>query len=85
MYSYADRLRAVELYIRLGKRLNATIRQLGYAHQECAEGLEADTAHGLLSAIELAGTCSTTLRCTKARNANICATECCFRLSSRSR
>ncbi|MNI88282.1 hypothetical protein D3C73_1455670 [compost metagenome] len=30
MYSYADRLRAVELYIRLGKRLNATIRQLGY-------------------------------------------------------
>lgn len=30
MYSYADRLRAVELYIRLGKRLNATIRQLGH-------------------------------------------------------
>lgn len=30
MYSYADRLRAVELYIRLGKRLKATIRQLGY-------------------------------------------------------
>ncbi len=30
MYSYADRLRAVELYIRLGERLNATIRQLGY-------------------------------------------------------
>ena len=30
MYSYADRLRAVELYIRLRKRLNATIRQLGY-------------------------------------------------------
>ncbi|MDM9623265.1 hypothetical protein A6U87_06065 [Rhizobium sp. AC44/96] len=28
MYSYAGRLRAVELYIRLGKRLNATIRQL---------------------------------------------------------
>jgi hypothetical protein len=25
MYSYADRLRAVELYIRLGKRLKATI------------------------------------------------------------
>ncbi len=30
MYSYADRLRAVELYIRLGKRVKATIRQLGY-------------------------------------------------------
>ena len=30
MYSYADRFRAVKLYIRLGRRLNATIRQLGY-------------------------------------------------------
>lgn len=30
MYSYEDRIRAVELYIRLGKRLKATIRQLGY-------------------------------------------------------
>lgn len=30
MYSYSDRIRAVELYIKLGKRLNATIRQLGY-------------------------------------------------------
>lgn len=30
MYSYSDRLRAVELYIRLGKRVKATIRQLGY-------------------------------------------------------
>jgi putative transposase len=28
MYSYEDRIRAVELYIRLGKRLSATIRQL---------------------------------------------------------
>ena len=33
MYSYTDRLRAVELYIRLGKRLNATIRQLGYRRE----------------------------------------------------
>ena len=39
MYSYADRLRAVELYIRLGKRLNATISPAGISHQECAEGL----------------------------------------------
>lgn len=30
MYSYEQRLRAVELYIKLGKRTRATIRQLGY-------------------------------------------------------
>lgn len=30
MYSYKERIRAVTLYIKLGKRLNATIRQLGY-------------------------------------------------------
>ncbi len=30
MYSYEDRLRAVELYLKLGKRIKATIRQLGY-------------------------------------------------------
>ena len=30
MYSYEDRVRAVELYLKLGKRINATIRQLGY-------------------------------------------------------
>ena len=30
MYSYDDRLRAVRLYIRLGKRVALTIRQLGY-------------------------------------------------------
>ena len=30
MYSYKDRLRAVELYIKLGKRPKAVIRQLGY-------------------------------------------------------
>ena len=30
MYSYEDRMRAVHLYIKLGKRANATIRQLGY-------------------------------------------------------
>ena len=30
MYSYEDRIRAVKLYIKLGKRLMATIRQLGY-------------------------------------------------------
>ncbi|NMF91649.1 IS3 family transposase [Aromatoleum petrolei] len=30
MYSYADRMRAVQLYIKLGKRVGATIRKLGY-------------------------------------------------------
>jgi transposase InsO family protein len=30
MYSYEDRIRAVDLYIKLGKRVSATIRQLGY-------------------------------------------------------
>ena len=30
MYSYEDRLRAVQLYIRLGKRVRLTLRQLGY-------------------------------------------------------
>lgn len=30
MYSYADRLRAVQLYIKLGKRMAPTLRQLGY-------------------------------------------------------
>jgi len=30
MYSYDDRLRAVRLYIKLGKRAGLTIRQLGY-------------------------------------------------------
>ena len=30
MYSYADRMKAVRLYMKLGKRMAATIRQLGY-------------------------------------------------------
>ena len=30
MYSYEERIRAVKLYIKLGKRTGATIRQLGY-------------------------------------------------------
>jgi transposase InsO family protein/transposase-like protein len=30
MYSYEDRLRAVQLYIKLGKQVRLTIRQLGY-------------------------------------------------------
>lgn len=30
MYSYEDQLRAVRLYIKLGKGIGLTIRQLGY-------------------------------------------------------
>jgi hypothetical protein len=30
MYSYEDRLRAVQLYIKLDKRIGLTIHQLGY-------------------------------------------------------
>uniref|UniRef100_E1T3Y8 Transposase n=1 Tax=Burkholderia sp. (strain CCGE1003) TaxID=640512 RepID=E1T3Y8_BURSG len=30
MYSYEERMRAVELYLKLGKPVKATIRQLGY-------------------------------------------------------
>ncbi|ARV18586.1 hypothetical protein AEP_01642 [Curvibacter sp. AEP1-3] len=30
MYPHEERIRAVKLYIKLGQRLNATIRQLGY-------------------------------------------------------
>jgi transposase-like protein len=30
MYSYEDRIRVVQLYIKLGKCIRATIRQLGY-------------------------------------------------------
>lgn len=38
MHSYADRLRAVEIYILLGKRLNATIRKLGYPTKNALRG-----------------------------------------------
>lgn len=48
MYSYEDRLRAVQLYIKLGKRVGLTIRQLGYPtkkslkswHYEYEKGLD---------------------------------------------
>lgn len=30
MYTYKDRIKAVRLYLKLGKRLGVTIRQLGY-------------------------------------------------------
>jgi transposase-like protein len=38
MYSYEDRNRAVELFIKLGKRVRATIRQLGYPTKNALKG-----------------------------------------------
>ena len=38
MYSYEDRIRAVELYIKLGKRTGPTIRQLGYPTKNALKG-----------------------------------------------
>ena len=38
MYSYEDRIRAVELYIKLGLRVRATIRQLGYPTKNALKG-----------------------------------------------
>ncbi len=38
MYSYEDRIRSVELFIKLGKRVRATIRQLGYPTNNALEG-----------------------------------------------
>jgi transposase-like protein len=42
MYSYEQRLRAVELYIQLGKRVGATIRQLGYPTKNALKGWYGD-------------------------------------------
>jgi transposase InsO family protein len=38
MYSYDDRIRAVELDIKLGKRIGPTIRQLGYPTKNALKG-----------------------------------------------
>jgi len=38
MYSYEDRMRAVGLCIKLGKRAKATIRQLDYPSKNALKG-----------------------------------------------
>lgn len=38
MYSYEDKIRAVELYIKLGKRMRATIRHLGFPTKNALKG-----------------------------------------------
>ena len=45
MYSYAERIRAVKLYIKLGRRLNATIRQLGYPTKNSLIGWYREYVH----------------------------------------
>src|ERR1700750_261753 len=49
MYSYEDRLRAVRLYLKLGKRIGATIRQLGYPTKNSLKSWhrEYERCHGL--------------------------------------
>jgi putative transposase len=38
MYSYEDSIRAGELYVKLGERIKATIRQLGYPTKNALKG-----------------------------------------------
>ena len=38
MYSYEDRMRAVDLYIKMGQRVRPTIRQLGYPTKNALKG-----------------------------------------------
>ena len=47
MYSYEDRSRAVKLYIKLGKRTGATIRQLGYPTKNSLKSWHWDYEQGL--------------------------------------
>ncbi|MDR6434337.1 transposase-like protein [Brucella pseudogrignonensis] len=47
MYSYEDRMRAVTLYIKLGKRAKATIRQLGYPSKNALKGWCREYEHHL--------------------------------------
>jgi putative transposase len=57
MYSYEDRIRAVELYIKLGGRLRATIRQLGYPTKNSLIGWhrEYERSHGLRAGYSRSG------------------------------
>jgi len=47
MYSYEDRMRAVALYIKLGKRPKAAIRQLGYPSKNALKGWYLEYEHHL--------------------------------------
>jgi len=43
MYSYEDHIRAVKLYLKLGKRTGATLRQLGYPTKNVLKSWYLDT------------------------------------------
>lgn len=45
MYSYEDRIRAVKLYIKLGKRTGPTIRQLGYPTKNALKSWHREYEH----------------------------------------
>jgi putative transposase len=51
MFSYEDRFRAVRLYIKLGKRVSLTIRQLSYPTENALKGWyrEYEMRHDLLA------------------------------------
>ena len=44
MYSYEDRMRALALYVKLGKRPHATIRELGYPTKNALRASIANTS-----------------------------------------
>ena len=45
MYSYEDRIRAVKLYIKLGKRTAPTIQQLGYPTKNALKSWHREYEH----------------------------------------
>ena len=47
MYSYEDRIRAIALYIKLGKRVGATIRQVGYPTENSLKSWHEHYVRGL--------------------------------------
>ena len=55
MYSYEDRIRAIELYIKLGKRVRPTIRQLSYPAKNALEGWYAEYQQRLDLPLRYAG------------------------------
>ena len=57
MYSYEDRIRAVELFIKLGKRVKATIRQLGYPTKNALKGWFREFEQRLDLRVGFAGRC----------------------------
>lgn len=66
MYSYEERLLAVALYIKLGKRVGATIRELGISNEERPEGLASRIRVSAGLADAFSATAAQVLRGTKA-------------------